>query len=269
MGADFRRIRREMNKLRPSFSAALDRAFELMEQHELENDGDKHHGLMKSIWPKYARVEDNAWNLVRLPRVVHVEVHVLYAAAFIGTEHFTDFNNARAIAHAPRRREFTVKEIQQMKNLYEKHFYPLERFAKQYRVSRKTLIPILKQAGVVIRTSGWLVRFTPQQVEQIKYLYTRDRNPLGSDQLSKKFNAAPVTIRRVLTDAGIPIRTGQAQKIHFTRKQREELKTLYEQKNFSERDLAQHFNISTSAVRRAMREFGVLSRRQRLLPVAA
>jgi hypothetical protein len=262
MGADFNRIRREMNKLRPSFPAALDRAFDLMKQHELPECGDSHHGLMKSIWTQHNFQKRAAeWNRVRIPRQIHIEVHVLYAAAFIGSQHFPEFNSARVLAHAPIRKGFTVEEIQQMKNLYEKYFYPLERLAKQHRISRKTLIPILKQAGVVIRRVGWQVRFTNRQIEQIKHFYTRDRNPLGTHRLGEKFNVAPSTIRGVLTDAGIPIRSiGQAQKIYYNRRQREEFKALYE-KNFSERDLARHFNISTSVVRRAKREFGISTRR--------
>ena len=49
MGADFKRIRREMDKLKPSFPEALDLAFKLMKKNELIKGGDFHHGLMKSI----------------------------------------------------------------------------------------------------------------------------------------------------------------------------------------------------------------------------
>jgi hypothetical protein len=97
---DFVRMRREIDKLNPSFSAALDRAFDLMRQPRTEKGGDKHHGLMKSIWPKYKDFKRHPWNLVRLPRQTHAEVHVLMSAAFVGTEWFPKFNAARVIWHA-------------------------------------------------------------------------------------------------------------------------------------------------------------------------
>lgn len=102
MGADFIRIRSAIDRLQPSFPAALDRAFTLMKQHELEHGGDKHHGLMKSIWSQYKDFRRNPWNLVRLPHQIHVEVHVLMAAAFVGTEWFLKFNSARVVAIAGR-----------------------------------------------------------------------------------------------------------------------------------------------------------------------
>lgn len=100
MSANFKRIRQEMDKLKPSFPEALDHAFQLMKKYELSEGGDSHHGLMRSIWPQYNfRNKNREWNRVRLSRLVHVEVHTLYAAAFFETPHFLVFNRASIVKH--------------------------------------------------------------------------------------------------------------------------------------------------------------------------
>jgi len=148
------RIRREVDKLNPSFPAALDRAIQLMERHHLEKGGDKHHGLMRSIWLKYESFKTSPWNLVRLPRQVHIEVHVLMAAAFVGTKWFVRFNSARVIAHAligsrfdsplwqKRIEEFTIDGIfyaGDCANKYNEWTLNLIRYAKNHEIRTATI----------------------------------------------------------------------------------------------------------------------------------
>jgi len=137
MEPDFIRIRREIDKLHPNFPQALDRAFKLMKQHQLERGGDRHHGLMRSIWPKYKDFKRSPWNLVRLPRGPHVEVHVLMAAAFVGTKWFGRLNAARIIAaHAVRPCPLHGRE-EEIKNLALR--MTVSKAAKELRVTRATL----------------------------------------------------------------------------------------------------------------------------------
>jgi hypothetical protein len=140
MTPDFSCIRRETDKLHPSFPAALDRAFELMKQYCLEDGGDKHHGLMRSIWPKYKDLKENSWNMVRLPRQIHVRVHVLMAAAFEDTEWFAKFNGARMIAHAAIGSKFDSPTWQKRIEAFTKDgAFHVTKCGKQYGASQSAL----------------------------------------------------------------------------------------------------------------------------------
>jgi hypothetical protein len=107
MSADFKRIRKEMDKLKPSFPAALDRAFDLMKEHELASGGDEHHGLLRSMWPEFCFLKQNMqWNLVRIPHQTHVRVHTLYAAAFDGTPFYSSLMRAHILFTSRRGSKF-------------------------------------------------------------------------------------------------------------------------------------------------------------------
>jgi hypothetical protein len=175
-GADFARIRKEVDKLKPSFPEALDRAFSLMREHQLEVGGDEHHGLMRLIWAQYKDLKRHEWNLVRLPRQIHVEVHVLMAAAFVGTQWFAKFNSARMIAHAITGSRFDSPQWQKRikEHTHGGKFY-VSAFSKKYGIVRGTVRGYARRHNIKtasyseVRILAALLRFdSPQWQKRIK-----------------------------------------------------------------------------------------------------
>jgi DNA invertase Pin-like site-specific DNA recombinase len=105
-------------------------------------------------------------------------------------------------------KHFTEEDCRQMINMYKNNF-PLDKIAAKFKCSRGTIHHILVQNGVPIRPGGYL-RLTANDQRRIVDLYEKGQT---QKLIAQYFQCAENTVREILCQSGIKIRTGGYLKI--------------------------------------------------------
>lgn len=257
MGADFKRIRKELLKLNPTLMEPFNRAFELMEEYKVEQKGpgiDLHHGLLKSLFPQY---EDRKWNHVFLPRFIHIRVHLNLVSAFDETEYYLLFLDADIIRHAPsdgplkKKKEHYKDKIIKWYNAGKASPW----ISKRTSISNVTILKWLHEWNINVRDSGESASLShlgnkkSQFKDRIIIWYKSGKS---ATWVGKKINAGPATILRWLREWGLKIRDcGEAYSLMATKNKKAQFKdriiTWYKSGN-STIWIAKKVNISVSTI---------------------